>query len=90
MKHESADGYFQYGFFFVDGRYIGRDTKDPSAAITFISGTDRMVTLKYAIYSGSDANCCPSGGTRNVRYLWNGQQLVPLDPIPPTSGTGRR
>ncbi|HVX46696.1 MAG TPA: LppP/LprE family lipoprotein [Mycobacteriales bacterium] len=90
VKHDSADGYFQYGFFFVNGRYIGRDTKEASATVKYVAGTDRMVTLQYAIYSGTDPNCCPSQGTRNVRYLWNGQQLVPLDAIPPTNGTGRR
>lgn len=90
VVHESADGYNQLVFFFVGNHYIGNDTSEPSAVIHYVSGTDDTVTVKYAIYHSNDPNCCPSGGGKSVRYHWNGQLLVPLDPIPSTKGTGRR
>ncbi len=90
VAHGSADGYNQLVFFFVGNHYIGKDTSDPSAAIHYVSGTDDTVTVKYAIYHSNDAMCCPSGGGKSVRYHWNGQMLVPLDPIPSTKDAGRR
>jgi LppP/LprE lipoprotein len=84
MKPE-GDGTRQQAFFFADGRYLGTDTKDTSAGIDFAYQTGDTIALNYALYSSSDPQCCPSDGSATVRYRWTGQQLVPLDPIPPTS-----
>ncbi len=71
-------------FFFVDGDYIGTDTLDPSGDIDIVSSTDTETEVSYGIYVPADPDCCPSGGRASVRYSWNGSELQPLDPIPPT------
>jgi hypothetical protein len=72
----SAEGSGQQAFFFVDGRYIGTDAKQPSAQIHVVSQGDTEVTLAYAL-SG--------GGQASVRFQLNNGKLVPLDQIPPAS-----
>jgi len=86
----SSDGYGQQAFFFVNGRYIGTDAKEPSATVGVISQSDTEVTLAYPLYRKGDALSGPSGGVAKVRFQLNNGQLEPLDPIPPaTSATGR-
>ena len=84
----SADGYNNWAFFFVGNTYIGHDTKEPSLGISIVGRTSNTITLGYTIYGPNDPNCCPSGGSRSVRYQWNGSQLIPLDPIPTNDPTG--
>ncbi len=79
----SADGYGQQAFFFVDGRYIGTDTKDPSATVKVVSQTDTEVTLGYPLYRKSDPLSSPSGGEAHVTFQLNNGKLVPLGKIPP-------
>lgn len=80
----SSDGYDQLAFFFLDGRYIGTDAKEPSATISVLSQGDTEVTLGYALYRKGDAMASPSGGQATVRFQLNNGKLAPLDPIPPT------
>ena len=89
VRHGSADGYAKKAFFFVGPEFIGTDTKDPSAGISVESQTDTTVTLGYAIYRRNDGLCCPSGGTRSVRYSWDGARLSPQDPIPSLAQRGQ-
>jgi LppP/LprE lipoprotein len=84
----SADGYNNWAFFFVNGRYIGTDTKSPSAGIRVAWTSATTIALTYPLYQPSDPLCCASAGTATVRYHWNGAQLVALDPIPPAAGSG--
>jgi hypothetical protein len=84
-RTESGDGYGQLAFFFVDGRYIGTDTKEPSATVRVVSQGDTEVTLAYPLYRGSDPLCCPSGGHAKVRFQLDNGRLVPLGTIPPSS-----
>jgi hypothetical protein len=72
----SAEGNGQQAFFFVDGRYIGTDAKQPSASVHVVSQGDTEVTLAYAL-SG--------GGQATVRFQLNNGKLVPLDSIPSAS-----
>ena len=72
----SAEGNGQQAFFFVDGRYIGTDAKQPSASVHVVSQGDTEVTLAYAL-SG--------GGQATVRFQLNNGKLVPLGPIPSAS-----
>jgi hypothetical protein len=72
----SAEGNGQQAFFFVDGRYIGTDAKQPSAQIHVVSQGDTEVTLAYAL---------SSGGQATVRFQLNNGKLVPLDSIPSAS-----
>ncbi len=64
----SADGYSQQAFFFVDGRYLGTDTKLPSATVKVIGQADTEVTLGYALYRKGDALVNPSGGEAHVTF----------------------
>ena len=79
----SSDGYDQQAFFFVDGKYIGTDTKDPSASIKVVSQGDTEVTLVYATYAKGAPLSSPSGEAK-VTYTLNDGKLVPVDRIPST------
>lgn len=81
----SGGGYGQQAFFFVNGRYIGTDTSQPSATVKVVSQSDTEVTLAYPLYRPHDPQCCPGGGQARVRFQLNNGHLVPLDPIPPVS-----
>jgi hypothetical protein len=85
----SADGHSQRAFFFLDNRYIGTDSGQPSASLRVVSQSDTEVALAYALYRPHDPLCCPSGGQTTVRFQLDNGGLVPLDPIPPArSATG--
>jgi hypothetical protein len=83
-KTGSAEGYGQQAFFFVDGRYLGTDTKEPSATVKVLSQSDTEVTLAYPLYSAGDALSSPSGQT-TVRFVLNNGKLTPVGTIPPAS-----
>jgi hypothetical protein len=78
----SGDGYGQQAFFFVNGRYIGTDAKQPSARLRVLSQGDTEVTLGYPLYRKSDPLCCPGGGQATVHFQLNNGRLTALDPIP--------
>jgi LppP/LprE lipoprotein len=85
----SADGYGQQAFFFVNGRYIGTDAKEPSATLKIVSQGDTEVTLAYPLYRKNDPLSSPSGGQARVTFQLNNGKLVPLGKIPPVnSSTG--
>jgi LppP/LprE lipoprotein len=81
----SGDGYGQQAFFFVDGRYIGTDAKEPSATLRVVSQSDTEVVLAYPLYRHGDPLAHPSGGQATVRFALNDGQLTPLGTIPPVS-----
>jgi hypothetical protein len=83
----SADGYGQQAFFFVGGRYIGTDTKEPSATVKVLSQGDTEVTLSYSLYRPHDPLGSPSGGQASVRFQLNNGKLTPLGTIPPASSS---
>jgi hypothetical protein len=83
----SGDGYGQQAFFFLDGRYLGTDAKDPSAQLKVVSQGDTEVAIAYPLYRHSDPLCCPGGGQRVVHFALNNGKLTALDPIPPASST---
>jgi hypothetical protein len=88
----SGDGYGQQAFFFVNGRYIGTDAKQPSARLRVLSQGDTEVTLGYPLYHRNDPLCCPGGGQATVHFQLNNGRLTALDPIPPverSSGPSR-
>ena len=72
----SGDGYGQQAFFFVDGRYIGTDAKEPSASVKVVSQGDTEVALAYPLYRSSDPLCCPSGGQAIVHFQLNNGRLA--------------
>jgi hypothetical protein len=81
----SSDGYVQQAFFFVNGRYLGTDTKEPSATVKVVSQGDTEVTLSYALYRKGDPLSSPSGGEAHVTFQLNNGKLVPLGAIPAAS-----
>jgi hypothetical protein len=83
----SADGYGQQAFFFVDGRYLGTDAKEPSAKVRVVGQGDTEVTLAYSLYRRGDPLSSPSGGEARVTFQLNNGKLVPLGKIPPASST---
>jgi hypothetical protein len=84
-RSPSGDGYGQQAFFFVDGRYLGTDSTQPSAKLRVLSQSDTQVTLAYPLYRSHDALCCPSGGEARVTFELNNGKLAPLQQIPPAS-----
>lgn len=84
-RTDSEDGHGQRAFFFVNGRYVGTDTSEPSATVKLVSQSDTEVTLAYPLYRAHDPLCCPGGGQATVRYQLNNGRLVALDTIPPAS-----
>lgn len=72
----------EQAFFFVNGRYIGTDTSQPSGQIGVVAQGDTDVTLSYALYRPHDAACCPSGGRSQVRYQLDNGKLAPQEAIP--------
>ena len=88
----SGDGYGQQAFFFVAGRYIGTDTKEPSATVEVLAQSDTEVTLGYPLYRKGAPLASPSGGRATVRFQLDDGKLTALAPIPPAnsaSGTSR-
>jgi uncharacterized protein YceK len=83
----SADGYGQQAFFFLDGRYIGTDTKEPSATVKVLAQSDTEVTLAYPLYRSGDPLGSPSGGQASVRFQLNDGKLTPLGTIPPANSS---
>jgi LppP/LprE lipoprotein len=71
-------------FFFVNGKYIGTDTKDPSAGITLLGHDDTSATLGYAVYGPDDKLCCPVK-TVKVTYALDNGKLEPQQEIPSAS-----
>ncbi len=91
-RNGSADGYGQQVFFFVDGRFIGTDTKEPSASLKVISQNDTETVVAYRLYRPGDPLSSPSGGQAVVHFQLNNGSLAPLGTIPParsSSGTSR-
>jgi major membrane immunogen (membrane-anchored lipoprotein) len=82
---ESHNGYGQQAFFFVDGHYLGTDTKLPSAKVKVLDQADTEVTLGYPLYRQGDALNDPSGGEAHVTFQLNNGKLVALQKIPPAS-----
>jgi hypothetical protein len=82
----SGDGYGQQAFFFLDGHYLGTDTKEPSAKLKVVSQNDGEVAIAYPLYRRNDPLCCPGGGQRVVHFVLDNGKLQALDPIPPASG----
>lgn len=88
----SADGYVQQAFFFVNGKYLGTDTKEPSASVKVVNQGDTEVTLRYALYRPNDPLVNPGGGEARVTFQLNNGKLVALQKIPPahsSTGTSR-
>ena len=83
----SGDGYGQLAFFFVNGRYIGTDSSQPSATLRVVGQSDTEVTLAYPLYRKNDPLCCPGGGQATVHFQLNNGKLTALNAIPSASSS---
>lgn len=82
MKTGTADGYDKRAFFFYQGKYLGTDTNSISARINSPWRDDKTIALEYTLYKKDEPLCCPTGGSKVVRFQWDGTKLNALDPIP--------
>lgn len=54
----------------------------PAAYVDGSQGHEKMsftadkLTLSYPIYKKDDPNCCPTGGSENVYFKWNGTSFI--------------
>jgi LppP/LprE lipoprotein len=87
VRSGSSDGYAQQAFFFVNGRFIGTDSSQPSATVKVVSQGETEVTLAYPLYRRGDPLGSPSGGQARVRFQLNNGKLIALDAIPSASPT---
>ena len=79
----TATGGCQIAFIYLNDRFLGTDTANPSAAILAIEpATVGRFTITYANYAAGDPGCCPSLPPVTVVYTWNGTRLTP-DVTPP-------
>jgi hypothetical protein len=72
-------------FFFVDDEFIGQDATTASGRIRAGRQLEREITIVYRLYRPGDEACCPKGKETRVHYRWNGETLVPREPIPPAA-----
>lgn len=77
-----SDGYNQYVFFFLNGRYLGTDTAKPSLQITSVKPVGSGIAVTYPVYKRGDSNAHPTGTPVTITYTWNGSHLVPNKPYP--------
>jgi cytoskeletal protein RodZ len=82
-REGTSGGYDQQAFFFLDGRYIGTDTKEPSASVEVVSQGDTEVVLAYPLYRRGDPASSPGGGRATVTFALDDGKLTPLQAIPP-------
>jgi hypothetical protein len=79
----SSSARAEQAFFFINGRYIGTDSRSPSGALSVVAQNDTAVTLRYGLYRSGDQ--APSGSS-DVQFVLNNGHLTPLGTIPPVSG----
>ncbi len=75
----------EQAFFFLGGRFIGTDAKEPSASVELVSQSDSEATLAYPLYRSGDPAGAPSGGRALVHFQLDDGTLQALSPIPPAS-----
>jgi LppP/LprE lipoprotein len=84
-----SEGSVQRAFFFLDGRYLGTDTKEPSAKLKVVSQSDSEVSIAYSLYGPGEQPCCSHGTQTVVHFQLNDGKLAAAQAIPPAhSSTG--
>ena len=80
---DSADGYNQWVFFFLNDTYLGTDTLYPSPQLAIVGNNGPgAISVRYANYAPGDPLCCPSLRSVVITYYWDGYSLTP-DGTPP-------
>jgi LppP/LprE lipoprotein len=78
----AEDGRDQHIWFFINGRFVGTDTRNSSREIFGLWRDDTAMAFMYVLYRARDPNCCPTGGGKIVRFRWTGKRVRALDAIP--------
>ena len=81
----SGDGYGQQAFFFVGGRYIGTDTKEPSATVRVRLPERHRSDARLPALPQERPAVLPRRGQATVRFPLNNGHLTALGTIPPAS-----
>jgi hypothetical protein len=81
----AAQGSAEQAFFFLDGRFIGTDAKEPSASVRLVSQAATEVRLAYPLYRPGDPPGAPSAGQAIVAFQLNDGHLQALEAIPPVA-----
>ncbi|QSO47469.1 LppP/LprE family lipoprotein [Alicyclobacillus mengziensis] len=77
-----SDGYNQFVFFFLNGKYLGTDTAKPSLEITSAKAAGNGIAVTYPVYRKNDSFADPTGTPVTITYAWNGSELVPNKSYP--------
>ena len=82
---QAGDGRDQHIWFFKGRHLVGTDTREPDSSKDIIGvwRTGDTIAFMYVLYRRSDPNCCPTGGGKIVRFRLQGNQVRPLDALPP-------
>jgi hypothetical protein len=80
----AGDGTDQHIWFFLDGRFIGADTRKAlsSKGILGLWRDANVIAFMYVVYRPGDPNCCPTGGGKIVRFRLTHGHLVRVDSLP--------
>lgn len=78
----ASDGHNQFVFFFLNGKYLGTDTANPSLEITSAEASGNGIAVTYPVYQKNDSFANPTGTPVTITYAWNGSALVPNKPYP--------
>lgn len=78
----ASDGYNQFVFFFLNGKYLGTDTANPSIEISSAKAAGNGIAVTYPVYMSNDSFADPTGTPVTITYTWNGSKLVPNKPYP--------
>ena len=80
----AGDGRDQHIWFFLGGRFIGSDTREPNSSkeIFGVWRARDVIAFMYVLYRPHDPNCCPTGGGKIVRFQLRDGRLVRLDALP--------
>lgn len=80
---KSQDGYNHYVFFFLNGKYLGTDTTQPSLEITRTQPAGiGSIAVTYPVYQKNNSFADPTGVPVTITYHWNGTHLLPNKPYP--------
>ncbi len=74
----------EFALFYNGSDFLGTDWADGSGDVEIVSSSDTEAVVSYAIYDASDDDCCPSGGTQTVTFVYSGGTLTPLGEAPPS------
>jgi hypothetical protein len=78
----AGDGRDQHIWFFVGGRFVGRDASHSSPEIFGLWRTGNTLAFMYVLYRPHDPNCCATGGGKIVRFHWTGRRVDPVNAVP--------